>query len=150
MRTLSDSLGAHGGSLEYTDKTGKKVSVSALNLKMMSRYEKWLESRALQNCLELKNVDSKLFREAFQATNQSILKGDFAFGGPIAQESLQTSSGVGKLVSLMCSITEDHAMTLILEEGEAFRVVLDLAIKQSMPQKDDEEQGNVETAQQNS
>lgn len=148
MRTLSESVGAHGGAIEYIDKAGKKVYVSPLTLKMMSRYEKYLESKALQNCLELKNVDGRLFREAFQATNHSILKGDFAFGGPIAQESLQTTNGIAKLVALMAGITDEYALTLIVEEGEGFREVLDLAVKQSLPQKEDGDEGKEAAAQQ--
>jgi hypothetical protein len=149
MRTLSEALGSHGGAIEFVDKHNKKIFVSPLTLKLMSKYEKWLESKAIQNCMELKNLDPKLFREAFSAVNNSIMKGEYAFGGEIAQESLQTPSGVGKLVSLMANVSEEEAMNLVTEEGDKFRLVLDLAIKQSMPQNEENSEGNEQTAQPN-
>jgi len=149
MRTLSEALGSHGGAIEYTDSKGKKIYVSPMNLKVMSKYEKYLESKAIQNCMELKSLDAKLFREAFSAVNQDIMKGAYAFGGEVAQESLQTPAGIGKLVSLMTGLPDEQALDLITTEGEAFRVVLDLAVKQSMPQNEDGSEGNGQTAQQN-
>jgi hypothetical protein len=142
MRTLSEVVGSHGGALEYTDSKGKKIFVSPMNLKIMSKYEKWLESRAIQNCIELKNLDVKLFREAFSTVNNEIMKGSYAFGGEVAQESLQTPAGIGKLVSFMTGLTDEQALELITEEGEPFRVVLDLAVKQSLPQKEEDDKGN--------
>jgi len=142
MRTLSEVVGSHGGAIEYTDSKGKKVFVSPMNLKVMSKYEKWLESRAIQNCMELKSLDAKLFREAFSAVNHDIMKGAYAFGGEVAQESLQTPAGIGKLVSFMTGLPDEQALDLITNEGEPFRAVLDLAVKQSLPQKEEDDKGN--------
>lgn len=145
MRTLSDVVGSHGGGIEYTSDSGLKVTVMPMNLKIMSRYEKWLESKALATCMELKNLDAKLFREAFKATSDNIIKGAYAFGGELCQESLNTPNGIGKLVSLMCGISEEQALDIVINDGESFRNVLDLAIKQSLPQKEESE-GNAQGA----
>jgi hypothetical protein len=146
MRTLSDSLGSHGGGIEYTTTKGDKVTIMPLTLKLMSKYEKHLESKAIEHCLALKNIDAKLFKEAFLATSQDITRGAYAFGGELAQESLQTPSGISKLVALMGNVTDDKAMELVMNEGDSFKDVLDLAIRQSLPQKEGDE-GNAQETQ---
>lgn len=145
MRTVSDVVGSHGGGIEYQSDSGVKITVMPLTLKIMSKYEKWLESKALATCMELKNLDAKLFREAFKATSDNIVKGAYAFGNELCQESLNTPAGIGKLVSLMCSIDEETALDIVMNGGEAFRNVLDLAIKQSLPSREEGSEGKAQT-----
>lgn len=141
MRTASEALGAHGGAIEFKRKNGAKIYVQPLTLKIMSKYEKWLESKAIGTVMALKEVDAVLFREAFSSVSQDITKGMYAFGGEAAQESLSSPSGIAKLISLMVNVDEDVAIEIISQEGEAFKDVLNLAITQSLPDNENE-QGN--------
>lgn len=140
MKTLSDVVGSHGGAIEFTTKTGKKLKIQPLNLKLMSKFEKHLETKAIETCMKLKDLDPNLFVSAFSQVSKDITTGMYAFGGEIATKSLQSSSGITKLVSLMCNVDDAEAAQIMLDEGDAFRDVLDLAVKQSMPESDENPQ----------
>jgi hypothetical protein len=46
----------------------------------------------------------------------------------------------------MGNVTDDKAMELVMNEGDSFKNVLDLAIRQSLPQKEGDE-GNAQETQ---
>lgn len=135
MKTVSDTLGSAGAAIEFVTKHGKKILVKPMTMKTMSAFEKWLESRAMQAVADMSDkVSPQVMRELFSGVSEDITKGKYAFGGNTAQEALASLPGITKLVSLMASIDENTAQDIILKEGEAFRMVLDQAIRQSLPE----------------
>ena len=48
LKTVSETLGTSAGGLEFVASDGRKHIVKPLNLQLMGRFEKWLESRALK------------------------------------------------------------------------------------------------------
>ena len=109
----------------------------------MSEFETRLQNRAVKTVTQQKdNMPPDLFREMLSAVLDKIASGDYAFGGMLCQKALGSLNGVADLVSILCDVTPDEALSLLAEEGAAFQVVFDDVIKKSISSPDDEDTGD--------
>lgn len=139
MRSVSDVLQDKGGHAEFQTKDGKTIKVKYLTLKAMSQYENRLQNRAIRKLTEQKDViSSDLLQDMLSKIMDNIAAGHYAFGGEICQKSLQTIQGISDLVSILCDVTNDEALDLLMKDGDAFRVVFDEVVRKSIGSKDDE------------
>lgn len=138
MRSVSDVLHDKGGHVEFQTKDGKTIKVKYLTLKAMSQYENRLQNRAIRKLTEQKDVLSgELLQELLSKVMDNIASGHYAFGGEICQKSLQTIQGISDLVSILCDISNDDALDILMTDGDAFRIVFDDVVKKSIGSKDD-------------
>lgn len=144
MRSVSDVLQDKGGHVEFQTKDGKKVVVKYLTLKAMSQYESRLQNRAIRKLTEQKDVlTGDLLQDMLGKLMDNIASGHYAFGGEICQKSLQTIQGISDLISILCDVSNDEALDLLMQDGDAFRVVFDEVVRKSIGSKDDEKvEGN--------
>jgi len=146
MRTLTDALHNHGGTTEYTTKDGKVLKVRFLDLRGMSEYECRLQNRAMKKLTEQKeHISKETFNEMFSQLLDKIATGHYAFGSELCAKSLPTVQGITDLVSIMCNVTTDDALDLLITEGDAFKMLIDNVLRKSIGSKDDEvkdSQGN--------
>lgn len=104
----------------------------------MSEYEHRLQNKAIKALAAQKDtLSAELWSDMFSKLMDKITAGDYAFGGEIASKSLNTVNGVTELISILCSISQEDAMKLVLEEKEGFRTVFDSVIRQSVSSPDD-------------
>lgn len=143
MRTVSDVLGNSGGNFEFTTKAGKLLKIKFLNLKTMSSYEAKLQNKAIKLLSDQrKEIPEDIFSDMFSKTMDKIASGSYAFGGDICQKSLSTVSGIGDLISLLCDVTPDEAIELLMTEGDSFKIVFDEVVRRSISSPEDDTNGN--------
>lgn len=139
MRTISETIGNQAQGLIFEASDGHKHKVAPLNLKLMGRFEKWLESRALKSIVDHRETLGNSFQDAISAVSSDIISGRYAFGGNDCQRALQSIPGMVSLVSLMLGVDEIRAKHLVENESEALKVVMDQMIKESMPRTEGKE-----------
>jgi hypothetical protein len=145
VRSVSDVLQNVGGHVEFTTKDGKAIKVKYLTLKAMSEYENRLQNRAIRKLTEQRDViPADIFSEMFSKLMDDIASGHYAFGGEICQKSLRTVDGVANLMSVLCGVSADEAIDLLVKEGDAFKTIFDEVVKKSIGSKDDEETAEVD------
>lgn len=139
MRSVSDVLHNHGGNIEFTTKDGKVLKVQYLTLKGMSQYENKLQNRAIAKLSEQKDVLPKeTFNQMFTDVLDKIASGFYAFGSEVCTKSLSTIHGVTDLVSILCDVSPDEALELLVSEGDSFKKLVDDVLRKSIGSKDDE------------
>lgn len=139
MRTISETIGSQSEGLIFEAKDGRKHRVAPLNLKLMGRFEKWLESKAFKSILDHRETLGKSFQDAVSAVNSDIISGRYAFGGADCQRALQSIPGMIALVSLMLDVDEIRAKYLVENEALSLKVVMDQMIQESMPRTEGNE-----------
>lgn len=143
LKTVSETLGTSAGGLEFVASDGRKHIVKPLNLQLMGRFEKWLESRALKVIMDQKLILAEEFGAAISAVSVDIVSGKYAFGGKACQDALQSLHGGVQLMCLMLNIDEARSKWLMENDAVNLRVVIDQMIAESMPEKDSKElEGN--------
>lgn len=145
MRSVSDVLQDKGGHVEFQTKDGKTIKMKYLTLKSMSQYENRLQNRSIRKLTEQRDViPADTLTEMMGKVMDNIASGHFAFGGDICQKSLQTIQGISDLISILCDISADDALDLLVAEGDTFRLVFDQVVRKSIGSKDDEVVGGDE------
>lgn len=139
MRSVSDVLHNHGGTTEYTTKSGKQLKIKYLTLKGMSEYENALQNRAINKLAQQANIiPQATFDKMFSDLLDRIASGAYAFGSELCTKSLGTVNGVTDLVSIMCGISNDEALDLLISEGDHFRKIIDEVLRKSISSNDDD------------
>ena len=133
LRTVSETIGAQAGGLTFTARDGQTHRVRPLDLALMGRFEKWLESRALKAVIDHKATFGDSFQDAISAVSSDIIAGRYAFGGPDCQRALQSPAGMIALVGLMLNVDDIRARHLVTNEAEELKVVVDRMVQESMP-----------------
>jgi hypothetical protein len=136
LRTVSETIGNHAGGLTFTARDGQTHRVRPLDLALMGRFEKWLESRALKAVIDHRETFGGAFQEAVSAVSSDIIAGRYAFGGPDCQRALQSAQGMIALVGLMLGVDDIRARYLVTNEAEELKVVVDQMIQESMPRSE--------------
>lgn len=104
----------------------------------MGQYESRLQNRAIKQLSEMRDIiKGDVFDKMFSELLDKITSGHYAFGSELCQKSLSTVNGISELVGILCDITPDEAIDILMVEGEAFRTVFDQVIKASITNKDD-------------
>lgn len=146
MRTVSETIGTQAQGLVFEAKDGRKHKVAPLNLKLMGRFEKWLEGRALKSIIDHRDILGSSFQESISAVSSDIIAGRYAFGGPDCQRALQSIPGMIALVGLMLGVDEIRAKYLVENESESLKIVMDQMILESMPRQEGNDQPGEATA----
>lgn len=139
MKTVSEVLGTESEGMEFQASDGKKHIVKPLNLKMMGKFEKWLESRALKTIMDQREILADEFGAAISAVSADIVSGKYAFGSKPCQDALQSVHGAICLIGLMLGVTETRAKWLLENDAVNLKIVMDQVIAESMPEKDQKE-----------
>lgn len=134
MRTASETLGTQAGGLEFVAKDGLKHKVSHLTLGIMGKFEKWMESRALQSVVERKSILGDSFQDAISAVSNDIVRGKYAFNSSICNEAMASAAGIIQMTALMLGVDEIRAKWLIENQGDELVVFLNQMIKESVPE----------------
>ena len=135
-------LGNNGGNFEFTTREGRVITIKFLTLRTMGQYESRLQNRAIKQLSEMRDIiKGDVFDKMFSELLDKITSGHYAFGSELCQKSLSTVNGISELVGILCDITPDEAIDILMEEGEAFRTVFDQVIKASITNKDDGVEG---------
>lgn len=139
MRSVSDVLHNHGGNVEYTTSKGQVLKVKYLTLKGMSQYENKLQNRAIAKLSEQKDILPKeTFNQMFTELLDKTASGFYAFGSEVCTKSLSTIHGVTDLISILCDVTADDALQLLVDEGDVFKKIIDDVLRKSIGSKDDD------------
>lgn len=142
MRSVSDVLQNRGGTTEYVTRDGKSIPVQYLTLRHMSQYETRLQNRAIRTLSSQRDaMPEDVFSKMFADLMDRIAAGAYAFGGEVANRSLGTVQGVCDLVSILCGVSDEQAMELLVNEGEPFKVLFDEVVRKSVGSRDDEGSG---------
>ena len=133
LKTVSETLGSHGSSLTYQAKDGRSHAVRPLTLKSMSRFEKWLESRAFASIISQREILGNDLQQAIAGVASDVAKGKYAFGGQDCEDALKTLPGMACLVSIMLDVDEIRGMHLLRTEADSLAPIVSQVMKESMP-----------------
>lgn len=142
MRSVSNVVHDNGGHTEYTCQDGRVLKIKYLTLAIMSKFEKSLENKAIKTITEMKKIlDPEDFREVLNGVIEDINRGRFTFGGPVCTDALNTIQGVSTLMGLMCDISPEEAMQILMIEKDGFRNVFDMVVTESLHGNNDDDSG---------
>jgi hypothetical protein len=117
-----------------------------MDLKAMSTYESKLQNKAVKTLADMKNIlDHETWNHMFSELMDKISAGHYAFGSELASKTLTTINGISDLVGILCDISPDDAIDVIIKEGESFKKVFDHVIKSSVSSPDDDDTGEKKT-----
>lgn len=112
----------------------------------MSTYESKLQNKAVKTLADMKNIlDHETWNHMFSELMDKISAGHYAFGSELASKTLTTINGISDLVGILCDISPDDAIDVIIKEGESFKKVFDHVIKSSVSSPDDDDTGEKKT-----
>lgn len=133
LKTVSETIGSHGDGMPYEAKDGQTHKVQPLTLKLMGKFEKWLEGRAFKSVISQKEILGNDFSQAVAGVAADVAKGKFAFGGQECDDALRTLPGMTSLVSIMLGVDEIRASYLLRTEPEELSAIVNQVMKESMP-----------------
>lgn len=135
VNTVSDVIGTHGASPEWTDSEGKKYQLSLINLKAQSRIERLIESDAIETLKAHRDsIGEDEYKFQFSRLLRDITQGRYNFGGEYFQSAIETIKGVSAMVSVVFNVDREEAMRLITAEPEV-KEVLSMITERSYPKK---------------
>lgn len=133
IHTLSDSIGASGGPIEWTCSKGTVYQISLLTLEKQSKFERAMERKCIDSLKGLRTLLEKdEYSDALASALDSIKNGDYVFGGARSSESLKTIWGISTLIAILIGITPEEASVLI-NDNEDIGPLIEMVIERSFP-----------------
>jgi len=133
IHTLSDSIGASGGPIEWTCSKGTVYQISLLTLEKQSKFERAMERKCIDSLKGLRTLLEKdEYSDALASALESIRDGDYVFGGARSSESLKTLWGISTLISILMGVSAEEASTII-NDNEDVGPLIEIVIERSFP-----------------
>jgi len=133
IHTLSDSIGASGGAIEWTCSKGTAYQISLLTLEKQSKFERAMERKCIDSIKGLRTLLEKdEYSDALASALESIKDGDYVFGGARSSESLKTLWGISTLISILMGISAEEA-SVIINDNEDVGPLIEMVIERSFP-----------------
>lgn len=133
IHTLSDSIGASGGPIEWTCSKGTVYQISLLTLEKQSKFERAMERKCIDSLKGLRTLLEKdEYSDALAAALESIKDGDYVFGGDRSSECLRTLWGISNLMAILIGVSPDEA-SVIINDNEDIGPLIEIIIERSFP-----------------
>lgn len=133
IQTLSDSLGASGGAVEWTCCHGNKYKFSLLTLGKQSEFERAIERKALDKIRSMKDLlDKEEYSKAISDVLADVSRGDFCFGKERCSEELRSFWGISTLLGILSGVTGEEASRL-MQENEDVGQLVEAIVERSFP-----------------
>lgn len=133
IHTLSDSIGASGGPIEWTCSKGTVYQISLLTLEKQSKFERAMERKCIDSLKGLRTLLEKdEYSDALAAALGSIKDGDYVFGGDHSSDCLKTLWGISTLISILMGVSPEEA-SVIINSNEDIGPLIEVVIERSFP-----------------